>query len=424
MDFITILEKINGYVWGNGLIFLILSVGLAYTFRLGFVQLRFLPYILRGCTKTENSRSEGISQYKTICMSLGTAMGTGNITGVASAIAVGGAGAVFWMWISAFLGMAVVYAENYLSGVFSRKGGSKGPMAYMEYGLGLRPLALIYAVFCTVSAIGMGGMVQVSSFRENLTGCTDISCYIISLLVFITVFVTVKGGAGRISGIAQLLLPVVSVSYIIICSAVIIRFRSNILPAFEEIFSRAFSFTSAAGGITGFAVSKAVSVGLRRGIFSNEAGLGSSPILHSASENCSPSVQGMWSVFEVFFDTIVCCTLTALTLITASNGGCISISEAISHILGDNTSLFLTVSIGIFAFCTIIGWYFCGETAFTYLTGNRKKGLFSIIFSLFSALGAIISVDAVWALSDIFNGAMVLINLLALILLFRHVKRE
>ncbi len=424
MSITSILEKICGAIWGNGLIFLLLSAGILYTVKLRFIQFRFIPFLIHSSKNDNKSDQNGISQLRTVCMSLGTAMGTGNITGVASAIAIGGAGAVFWMWISAFLGMSLVYAENYLSATFSKNSPCKGPMAYIEHGMGYKRLAVIFAFFCTAASIGMGGMVQVNSFAVNLSQCIEINPVLLFFVILAVIIAVVKGGAERISSTAQLLLPVVTVSYIIVSAAVILRFRYNIIPAFESIFTEAFNFGSAAGGITGFAVSKAVSAGIRRGIFSNEAGLGSSPILHSASENTSPQVQGMWSMFEVFFDTIICCTVTALTLLTASEGKSVTIADAFSHILGNGTNTFLTVSMGIFAFCTIIGWYFCGETSFSYIFGSKNCGLFTFLFSLLAASGALFSLHSVWLLSDIFNGLMAFCNLLALFLLIKHVHKE
>jgi len=328
------------------------------------------------------------------------------------------------MWVSAFLGMALVYAENYLSASFSMDDTCRGPMAYIEHGLGFKRLAIVFAFFCTAASVGMGGMVQVNSFAVNLSECVQINPVLLFVVIVTIIFTVVKGGADRISSAAQLLLPLVTVSYVLVSSAVIFCFRSNILTVFESIFTEAFNFDSAAGGITGFAVSKAVSAGIRRGMFSNEAGLGSSPILHSASENRSPQVQGMWSMFEVFFDTIVCCTITALTILTASQGKYTSINESFSHILGNGTNLFLTVSMGIFAFCTIIGWYFCGETSFTYIFGTEKRRLFTVLYSILAASGTLFSLSSVWLLSDIFNGLMAFCNLTALFLLIKHVKRE
>ncbi|MBQ8298230.1 MAG: sodium:alanine symporter family protein [Ruminococcus sp.] len=425
MNINDFLEKISGFVWGNGLIFLLLSTGLIYTLKLGFIQFRFIPCLIRSVRNSrKNSKGSGISQLKTVCLALGTAMGTGNITGVASALAIGGPGAIFWMWVSAFFGMALVYSENYLAVTYRKPGECTGPMAYLRYGLGSRVLPIVFAILCLAAALGMGGMVQVSSFTDNLYQCCDVKPVIAAVIIFAAIFLVTKGGIGRIGSAAQALLPAVTIAYAAVSVLVIFRFRENIIPSFREIFTDAFSFTSAAGGVSGFAVSKAVSAGIRRGIFSNEAGLGSSPILHCASDDGSPSLQGMWSIFEVFFDTIICCTLTALVLLTSGGNENYSVAAAFGSILGDKTDLFLTAAMAVFAFCTIIGWYYCGESAFTYLFGTSKKKTFCLMFALFSALGAVLTLETVFALSDIFNGLMAIPNLLGLLLLFRKVQKE
>ena len=419
------LERINGMIWGNGLVFLLLSAGIIYTFRLGFIQFRFLPRLIHSLRSgSAKKNSSGMSQLRTVCLSLGTAMGTGNITGVASAIAIGGAGAVFWMWVSAFFGMALVYAENYLAITYRKSEKCCGPMAYLKYGLGSNALAVFFAVCCLAAALGMGGMIQVSSFTDSLYRCCDIKPVVAAAVIFAVIFLVIKGGTGRIGAAAQTLLPVVTIAYAGASMLVIFRCRENILPAFSDIFSQAFSPAPAAGGISGFAVSRAVSAGIRRGIFSNEAGLGSSPILHSTAGSDSPQLQGMWSMFEVFFDTMICCTLTALVLLTSGNGTEISIADAFSTILHGKTDLFLTASMGIFAFCTIIGWYYCGETAFKFLSAKADTRIFCFLYALFASLGAVFALETVWTLSDIFNGLMAIPNLVGLILLIRKVQKE
>ncbi len=423
MEFNILLNKTSEFIWGGGLIFLLLFTGVIYTIKLRFVQFRFIPFLLSS-SKNKGTKGKGISQLKTVCMSLGTAMGTGNITGVASAIAIGGAGAVFWLWVSAFMGMAIVYSENYLAAVYKRDNSCRGPIAYLEHGLGSRALAVIFAVCCVAAALGMGGMVQVSSFSDSLSSCFEINPYMLGAVILIVIFTIIKGGAQSIGSAAQALLPIVTAAYVIVSFMVIFKFKENIIPVFGDIFSEAFNFNSAVGGVTGFTISKAVSAGIRRGIFSNEAGLGSSPILHSASENESPQLQGMWSIFEVFFDTIICCTLTAIVILTSCRDGSFTVSGAFSSVLGSCSKYFLAIEMAIFAFCTVIGWYFCGETAFTYLSDGRHKKAFCLLYAVFASLGAVFTMETVWTLSDIFNGLMAIPNLLGLLLLINKVKRE
>ena len=411
------LEKVNSYVWGVVLISLLLMTGALYTFKLRFIQFRMFPYFIKNVKKGGNN-----GQFRTICMSLGTAMGTGNITGVASAISIGGAGAVFWMWISAFFGMATVYAENSLSAQFTDKK-VRGTMAYIEKGLGSKCLAVFFSICCILACFGMGGMVQINALSESMRNCTDIPPFFLSLVLFLLIYAIISGGAKRIGSAAQILLPFATVLYTVLCIFVIAKYSEKLPYVFSQIINEAFGTKQAAGGISGYALSKAVSAGFRRGVFSNEAGLGSSPILHSSAENANNSaMQGMSSMLEVFIDTMLCCTLTAIVILCTSEDN--TVRTAFFHVMGVKTDIFLAVIMSVFALCTVIGWYYCGETAFKYLFKSRKAAIFAFTFSLTASLGAIFKAESIWTISDIFNGLMAFPNLLALLLLFKHVKRE
>ena len=411
------LEKVNSYVWGVVLISLLLMTGALYTFKLRFIQFRMFPYFIKNVKKGGNN-----GQFRTICMSLGTAMGTGNITGVASAISIGGAGAVFWMWISAFFGMATVYAENSLAAQFTDKK-VLGTMAYIEKGLGSKCLAAFFSICCILACFGMGGMVQINALSESVRNCTDISPFFLSLVLFLLIYAIISGGAKRIGSAAQILLPFATVLYTVLCIFVIAKYSEKLPYVFSQIINEAFGIKQAAGGISGYALSKAVSAGIRRGVFSNEAGLGSSPILHSSAENANNSaMQGMSSMLEVFIDTMLCCTLTAIVILCASDDN--TVRTAFFHVMGVKTDIFLAVIMSVFALCTVIGWYYCGETAFKYLFKSRKAAIFAFTFSLTASLGAIFKAESIWTISDIFNGLMAFPNLLALLLLFKHVKSE
>lgn len=407
------LDKINGCIWGSGLVFLLLGTGVLLTFRLRFMQLR-LPFMLK---KNKNFPKSGMSGFKTVCMSLGTTMGTGNITGAAASLALGGAGSVFWMWVSAFLGMALVYGENVLSAKYEDSE-LKGPMAYISKGLGMPGLSRIFAFLCVAASLGMGSMVQTGTFYGELKKCCGIPKAIVAAAVFAAVLLIIRGGAKRIGSAAQLLLPVASAAYGIVCIAVIVSHRSSLPEVFGGIFREAFTFRSAAGGFAGYAVS----VGIRRGIFSNEAGLGSSPLLHSTAEGASPETRGTWAMLEVFLDTMVCCTLTALAVMCVSPD--FSVSEAVSSVLGEYSPVFLAAELGLFALCTVIGWYYCGASCFSYLTGGRFCGVFCMVYAAAAALGILASLDSLWTLSDIFNGLMAFPNLLAILLLMKKINRE
>ena len=411
------LEKVNSYVLGVVLISLLLMTGALYTFKLRFIQLRMFPYFIKNVKKGGNN-----GQFRTICMSLGTAMGTGNITGVASAISIGGAGAVFWMWISAFFGMATVYAENSLSAQFTDKK-VRGTMAYIEKGLGSKCLAVFFSICCILACFGMGGMVQINALSESMRNCTDIPPFFLLLVLFLLIYAIISGGAKRIGSAAQILLPFATVLYTVLCIFVIAKYSEKLPYVFSQIINEAFGIKQAAGGISGYALSKAVSAGIRRGVFSNEAGLGSSPILHSSAENANNSaMQGMSSMLEVFIDTMLCCTLTAIVILCASDDN--TVRTAFFHVMGVKTDIFLAVIMSVFALCTVTGWYYCGETAFKYLFKSRKTAIFAFVFSLTASLGAIFKAESIWTISDIFNGLMAFPNLLALLLLFKHVKNE
>ncbi|MBQ8960289.1 MAG: sodium:alanine symporter family protein [Ruminococcus sp.] len=410
-----VLEQICGLVWGKALVFLLLGTGAVCTLRLGFVQLRLFSG-LRGELRRGRGKNGGLSQLKTVCLSLGAAMGTGNITGVAAALAAGGPGAVFWMWVSAFFGMALVFAENELSVMFS-EGGLRGPMAYLRKGLGSRALAGFFALSCTLAAFGMGGMVQVSAVRDAMPDLPERAAFPLAIAVFAGILFVISGGAERSGQAAQILLPAASLVYAVLCLAVILRFRERLPHVFGEILRCAFGPKQAAGGALGYTVS----VGIRRGIFSNEAGLGSSPILHSAAESGRPGQQGFWSMFEVFFDTVLCCTLTAVTLLCAGEA---SPGRAFSLIIGAAGEPLICAETAVFAFCTVIGWHFCGETAFRYLFGERFAPAARVIFAAAAASGILISLETVWVLSDIFNALMAFPNLIGILLLSKRLKSE
>ncbi|MDO4864145.1 MAG: amino acid carrier protein [Ruminococcus sp.] len=402
------LERINGAVWGAPLIAVLLGTGLMYTLRLGIVQLR-LPKLLLHAKKHS---SAGSKQLKTVCMSLGASMGTGNIAGAASALAIGGAGSVVWMWVSAFLGMALVYAENTLSAAYSDRR-VKGPMAYLSRGVGSRGLAVAFALFCVLASFGMGGMAQVNTFAVSFYGCVGERQALTAAAVFLLILAIIGGGAKRIGTAAQYMLPLAGIAYAAVCIPVIAMNRAQLPSVVSDIFGQALGLRQAAGG----AVGQAVAVGIRRGIFSNEAGLGSSPVLHSSAEGD----MAAWSMAEVLADT-VCCTLTALTVLCACDT--YSVADSLACLLGSAAPPFLTAVNGLFALCTVIGWYYCGETAFLYITGGRARRLFCLAFAAVSASGAIFGAPAVWTLSDIFNGLMAFPNLLGLIMLRRDVRRE
>lgn len=421
------LETINNYIWNSGLLILLLGTGIFLTLKTKFFQLRRSGFIFKSVRRS--LKNSGSSQWKISASALAASMGTGNIVGVTAAIAIGGAGAVFWMQVSAFFGMMLTYAENVLSMKFRHieEDGNVigGAAAYLRYGLGSKSLAYIYVFFCILASLGMGNMTQGSAAAQALSGAFGFSPVVVG--VFITVFLlaTVIGGAKSIGNAAKFLLPFAAISYMILALSVIFVNFKNIPYAFGEIFKSAFGIKQVGAGLFG----SALSAGLRHGVFSNEAGLGSSALIHSNAEDSDPYLQGMWSIFEVFLDTMVCCTLTALMILTSGVNiemGAKPVSDAFSIILGKYSGAVTSVIIALFAVCTMLGWFCCGETALKSLGINacKKKSViltYRIIFCLLGGFGCTGALFDMWTLSDIANGLMAIPNLLALLLLSRYV---
>lgn len=417
------LETINNYIWNAGLLVLLLGTGIFLTFKTGFFQIRRAGFIIKSIG--HSLRKNGSSQWKISASALAASMGTGNIVGVAAALYIGGAGAVFWMQISALFGMMLTYGENVLAMKFRRKEKDgrtiTGAAAYIRYGLGSKVLSAAYVIFCILASLGMGNMTQGSTAANALGSTFGVSHVIIGVFIAAFLFLTVIGGVKSIGSAAQFLLPFASVSYMLIALGVILVNYRNIPDAFGEIIGGAFGVKQAGAGMFG----AAVSAGLRHGVFSNEAGLGSSSLIHGNAEDTDPYLQGMWSISEVFLDTIVCCTLTALMLLTSGvpvQMGTKPISDAFSVILGHYGEYVSSVIIALFAFCTMLGWCCCGETAIKSISRRKSYVMaYRVIFCICGMLGSMGTLSDIWTLSDIANGLMAVPNLLALLLLSKHI---
>lgn len=350
-------------------------------------------------------------------------MGTGNIIGVAAALSAGGPGAVFWMWISAVPGMMVVYAENYFGTKCSAEGKTGGAVAYTEKAAG-RYVSLIYALFCVLASFGMGNMVQTNSLACAVTHEFTLPASVIGAAVSFLCCLVITGGIKRIASFTEILIPVISLVYIAASITVIIKNHSELPDIFRTIFREAFGIKAVGGGIYGTALKTAVSTGLKRGVFSNEAGLGTSSMFHSVCSQRNPELQGMWGITEVFFDTIICCTLTALAVLCTSGTGSLTGYDstelavtAFADCFGKYSGIFVCISVSVFAFATLTGWSHCGETAFVHLTGGRFRYIFKVLYCILACAGTVLSIDAVWTISDIFNGLMIIPNITALIIL-------
>ena len=343
------IEQWSNWVWGNGLLVLLLGTGGYLTIRTRFFPIRCVRSIFRSTVGSllrqpkQTQRSAGtMTQFQTCSTALAAAMGTGNIIGVAAALQIGGAGAVFWMWVSALLGMLLTYGENVLAMQYCRLDarGERigGPMAYLAYGLRAKPLAVVYAVFCIAASLGMGNMTQSNAIAGACLQAAGVPVWVTGLAVAGILTVVIFGGAKRIGYVTQWLMPVLSLGYMLAALLVICKNGAALPGALREIVLGAFGMRAVGGGISGAAIRRCMIIGLQRGVFSNEAGLGSSALVHSHADSKDAAAQGMWSMVEVGFDTIVCCTLTALALLTAggSEGGtCMDwILTAFSQIFG------------------------------------------------------------------------------------------
>lgn len=430
------LEKINSIVWGTGTLILLLGTGLFFSVKTKFFQLTHFKAIFKNFISmfSERDKQNGkhtISSFETLSATLSATMGTGNIVGVAVAISIGGAGSVFWIWISAILGMMTVYAENYLGSKYRFKNNNDewtgGAIAYISFGTGLKWLAVMFAVFCVMASFGMGNMTQSNTLSTALYSTFRIPLWVSGLVTAVIVFLITAGGIKSVGKATSFIIPPLSLIYMMASIAVIIINYKSLGSAFTEIFLQAFGFREIGGGICGAVAMKSVNIGLRRGVFSNEAGLGSSGILHSASENNSPISQGMQGIAEVCIDTIFCCTLTALAILTSGAdklnlNALETVVYAFQGCFGKFSGLFIAISTVLFAFATLLGWFCCGETCFRYIFGSKNTFIYKVLFAVCVFTGAVIRLETAWTVSDIFNGLMAIPNLIALIMLSSEVK--
>lgn len=434
------LERIGEMVWGPGLLVLLLGTGLLLSFRNRFFQLFGWKKILRctfgslcGQKGKKAEHAQAMTQFQTFSTALAAAMGTGNVIGVAAALCLGGTGAIFWMWISALLGMMLTYTENVLAmryaGTLPDGTHVGGPMAYLHFGLRSRTLAVLYAVFCVMASFGMGNMTQSSAISSLAQEAFSIPPLWIGIGVTLVLGSILLRGVRGVGGVIQWLMPMLSAVYML-SAIVVILCHADVLPdAFGAIFRGAFGIRAIGGGVSGALLRNAIRVGLRHGVFSNEAGLGSSALVHAGGDSKDATLQGMWSMVEVALDTLVCCTLTALAVLTSgaleqaeSTGGIIAVT--FSGVFGRLSPQIMAVVTALFAFCTLIGWCCCGEQAVRYLCGKQGLVPYRVIFCLAAGVGAVISLRAVWNLSDIANGLMAVPNLLGLLLLSGASKTE
>lgn len=433
-------DKVNGFVWGPVMIALMVGTGLFLSFCTNFLQFRKFVFAMKRTignvfSKNQHSKdSSGVSSFQAVATAMAGTIGTGSIAGIATAIGMGGPGAVFWMWISALLGMVTKYSEIILSMKFREKNeGGKwvgGPMYYIKNGLNMKWLAVLFSVFAMFACLGTGNATQSNSIADALSSTMNVSPWITGTVLTIISSGVILGGMSRISSVNEKLVPVMAVFYVG-CSviAVLINFR-QIPAAFALIFKEAFDFNAAAGGMTGYGIMIAMHYGFSRGVFSNEAGLGSAPIAHAASNTKEPVEQGLWGMFEVFFTTIIICTLSALVILTTGlwstgefEGAALSIAS-FNKIMPGIGSIVVTLSTIFFALSTILGWGYYGEVAVGYLFGKSRKAIdiYRLIYVGVVFIGAVGNLKLIWSISETMNGLMAIPNLIGLIGLYKVVR--
>ncbi len=442
-------NAINGFVWGLPMLVLLVGTGILMTCLTKFFQISHFKHwisntiggIFKDSKVTAHTHKEDtqISQFQSLCTALAATIGTGNIAGVAAAIASGGPGAIFWMWIVAFFGMMTNFSENVL-GIYYRRRNEKnewcgGAMYYLRDGLGSKRgcrhlgsfLAILFSIFCICASFGIGNMGQVNSIAVNINSAFGVPSIITGICLMIFGALVIVGGLKRIAAVTEKLVPFMAIIYLI-CAIIVCLFHINQFGAvFVSIFKGAFGMRAVGGGIVGSGISMAVQWGMKRGVFSNEAGLGSSVMVHSSSNVREPVVQGMWGIFEVFADTIVVCTITAFAVLSSGlvdldTGVVLSsqvstalVAEAFSTVFGKFGSGFIAIAILLFAFSTTLGWSQYGSKAFEYLFGRKNIKFYQIIFVLFIVIGATMDLSLAWDISDTLNGMMAIPNLIGVL---------
>ena len=442
---INTLNYALNYAYDNilsiAMMILLIVAGIFLSIRSGFFQFRRFGYVMKNTVgmlfnKNMHRKDKGsVSPFQAVTTALAGTIGTGSIAGVATALVLGGPGAVFWMWISALLGMMTKYSEIVLAIKFREKNERGayigGPMYYIKNGLGIKWLAAVFAVFAMIACIGTGNATQSNSISGVLNMNFNVAPWITGLILTIVVGVVIIGGVKRIATVNEKLVPVMAVFFILASIVALICNVSKIPAAFALIFEEAFNFKAAFGGVAGYGILSAMRYGVGRGVFSNEAGLGSAPIAHSASSAEDPVKQGLWGVFEVFITTIIICTMSAVVILTSGiysaafnagvepsvSGAALSsaaFNEAIPYVGG----IGIAVSTVFFALSTILGWAYYGEVSVGYIFKNNRKAaitVYRIIYVAFVFIGAIAEINTVWLVADCFNALMALPNLIALI---------
>lgn len=430
------LSSLDSLVWGPPLLVLLVGTGIYFSTRLGLLQVFRLPKALKLIFSAEAKGQGDISSFAALATALAATIGTGNIVGVATAIKLGGPGALFWMWVAAFFGMATKYAEGVLAIKYRTRDANGditgGPMYYIVNGMGKhwKPLAIAFSIFGVMVALfGSGTFTQVNSITDSLNNTVGWSPKVISLVLAVLVSIIIFGGIQSISKVAEKIVPSMAIIYILATLTILAFHFDYIIPGLGLVLHSAFTGKAATGGFAGATVVTAIQAGIARGIFSNESGLGSAPIAAAAAKTEEPVEQGLVSMTGTFIDTIIICTLTGLSIIVTGDwssnlNGATLTQSAFSSVFGNFGVYTLTISLILFAFTTILGWCYYGERCFEFLFGVKAIPVYRIVFIAMVALGGYISLEIIWVIADIVNGLMAIPNLIALLALSPIIIKE
>lgn len=430
----TLFDTLGGWVWGPYMLVLLVGTGVYLTIRLMGIQFTLLPFALKQAfspqKKTEGETQEGdISHFGALMTALSATIGTGNIAGVATAVVVGGPGAVFWMWITAIFGMATKYGEGVLAvkyRVQNSKGEmSGGPMYYIERGMKQKWLAILFAGFATIASFGIGSSVQSNSVAQSIHASFGIEGWITGVVLTVFTAVVILGGIKSISKVSSVIVPFMAVFYVLGGLIIILLNLDALMPALQLIFSDAFTGNAVAGGALG----TVIRYGVARGVFSNEAGMGSAPIAAAAAKTDHPVRQALVSMTGTFLDTIVVCSITGIVLVMGNmymdgETGAALTTHTFNKLLPGPGGWIVTFGLIFFAYSTILGWCYYGEKCATYLFGDKCITIYRVIYVATVMLGTVASLDLVWAAADTFNGLMAIPNLIALLALSGVIIKE
>lgn len=428
----TLISTLSGWVWGPPMLTLLVGTGLYLTVILKGLQFRMLPVAFRMIFHKDLGHEGDISHFSALMTALAATVGIGNIVGVATAIGLGGPGAVFWMWMTGLVGMITKYSEAVLAVKYREKGhhGMRGgPMYYLAKGAGLPKLAWLFALFTALATFGIGNMTQANSTATIFAATFNIEPWVTGVVLMLLTALVILGGIRSIGKFTSLLVPFMIVAYVGSAITVLAYNFTEIPHALKLIFFHAFSPAAASGGFAGATIAAAMRFGIARGVFSNESGLGSAPIAAAAARTDDPVKQALVSMTQTFIDTLVVCTITALVILTATawtNGvdaGQLT-SASFAETLGSTGEIIIAIATAVFAYSTLIGWNYYGEKAIEYLFGGRAIRIYRIFFIAAVIVGAMLKLELVWNFSDLMNGMMAIPNLIGLLILSKVVKEE